>query len=130
MRNDHGVVKRTRTLAIAVTVGVGATLAVFGAPSSAAPKPHVRDGRTVPVYSYENAVRESVWVRTTFDNDEDGVPDKVAVDIVRPRETAERKLKVPVILEASPYYSCCGRGNESERKEYDANGVITRQPLF
>ncbi|WP_285689681.1 Xaa-Pro dipeptidyl-peptidase [Actinoplanes sp. NBRC 103695] len=125
--------KRTRTLAVAVTVGVGATLAVFGAPStpsSAAPMPHVRDGRTVPVYSYENAIRESVWVRTTFDNDEDGVPDKVAVDIVRPRETAAKKLKVPVILEASPYYSCCGRGNESERKEYDANGVITRQPLF
>jgi X-Pro dipeptidyl-peptidase len=80
----------------------------------------------VPVYSYQNAVRESVWVQTSLDNDGDGVPDKVAVDIVRPRA----QVKVPVILEGSPYYACCGRGNESELKEYDANGVITKQPLF
>ncbi|GAA1645346.1 Xaa-Pro dipeptidyl-peptidase [Actinoplanes couchii] len=84
----------------------------------------------MPVYSYADAVRESVWVNTPLDNDRDGVPDRVAVDVVRPRETADRGLKIPVILEASPYYSCCGRGNESERKQYDANGVITKQPLF
>ncbi|MCY1140820.1 Xaa-Pro dipeptidyl-peptidase [Actinoplanes sp. Pm04-4] len=121
---------RMRTLAVAVVAGVGATLTIAVAPAEAAGTPHVRAGETVPVYSYENAVRESVWVQTTLDNDDDGVPDRVAVDIVRPREAADKRIKVPVVLEASPYYSCCGRGNESELKQYDANGTITKQPLF
>ena len=115
---------------MAVVAGVGATLTVSATPASAAGIPHIRDGQTVPVYSYQNAVRESVWVQTPLDNDSDGVGDKVAVDIVRPREAADRHLKVPVILEGSPYYSCCGRGNEGELKEYDASGTITKQPLF
>ncbi|MEV6492276.1 Xaa-Pro dipeptidyl-peptidase [Actinoplanes sp. NPDC051633] len=115
---------------MAVVAGIGATLTVTATPAAAASTPHVRGGETVPVYSYENAIRESVWVQTSLDNDEDGVPDRVAVDIVRPREAADRRLKVPVILEGSPYYSCCGRGNEGELKEYDASGTITKQPLF
>ncbi|MEU8819143.1 Xaa-Pro dipeptidyl-peptidase [Actinoplanes sp. NPDC048796] len=119
-----------RRLALAVVAGVGATLIVSAGPAEASAVPHIQGGETVPVYSYENAVRESVWVQTRLDNDEDGVPDKVAVDIVRPREAAQRHLKVPVILEGSPYYSCCGRGNESERKQYDADGTIVKQPLY
>jgi X-Pro dipeptidyl-peptidase len=119
-----------RRLVTAVATGVGLTLTIAVAPASAAGIPHIRGGETVPVYSYANAVRESVWVQTPLDNDGDGVPDRIAVDIVRPRETAARHLKVPVILEGSPYYACCGRGNESELKEYDANGVIAKEPLF
>ena len=115
---------------MAVVAGVGVTLTISAAPAAAAGTPYIRGGQTVPVYSYQNAVRESVWVQTSLDNDGDGVPDKVAVDIVRPREAAAHHVKVPVILEGSPYYACCGRGNESELKEYDANGVITKQPLF
>jgi X-Pro dipeptidyl-peptidase len=41
----------------------------------------------------------------------------VAVDIVRPRETDAAGVKIPVIMDSSPYYQCCGRGNESELKE-------------
>ncbi|MEV6595866.1 CocE/NonD family hydrolase [Actinoplanes sp. NPDC051346] len=63
-------------------------------------------------------------MRTPSDADEDGVPDRVAVDLVRPRTAPG--VKVPVVMDASPYYSCCGRGNESELKEYDANGVISK----
>jgi X-Pro dipeptidyl-peptidase len=111
---------------MAVVAGVGATLTILAAPAAATGTPYIRGGETVPVYSYQNAVRESVWVQTSLDNDGDGVPDRVAVDIVRPRA----QVRVPVILEGSPYYACCGRGNEGELKEYDANGVITRQPLF
>src|ERR687888_2198956 len=109
---------RMRGLAMAVVAGIGATLTVFAAPAAAAGSPYIQGGQTVPVYSYQDAVRESVWVQTPLDNDGDGVPDKVAVDIVRPREAAARHVKVPVILEGSPYYACCGRGNESERKAY------------
>src|SRR5690349_8374862 len=117
---------RTRRLAMAVVAGVGATLTIFATPAAASGTPYIRGGETVPIYSYQNAVRESVWVQTPLDNDGDGVPDKVAVDIVRPRAG----VKVPVILEGSPYYACCGRGNESELKTYDANGVIAKEPLF
>ncbi|MGV9850927.1 Xaa-Pro dipeptidyl-peptidase [Streptomyces sp. NPDC003442] len=83
-----------------------------------------------PVYSYENAIRESVWVDTTIDGDADGRTDRVAVDIVRPREPAAQGRRVPVIMDASPYYSCCGRGNESQTKTYDAAGNPVRFPLF
>ncbi|MEE1754077.1 Xaa-Pro dipeptidyl-peptidase [Streptomyces sp. SP18CS02] len=88
----------------------------------------VRESR--PVYSYDDAVRESVWVDTGLDGDGDGRGDRVAVDIVRPREAARQGRRIPVIMEASPYYSCCGRGNESQRKTYDAQGNPVRFPLF
>jgi X-Pro dipeptidyl-peptidase len=75
---------------------------------------------------YADAIRESVWVDTPLDNDADGRPDRVAVDLVRPRTAA----RVPVIMVASPYYQCCGRGLESEVKQYAADGTVTKFPLF
>jgi X-Pro dipeptidyl-peptidase len=91
---------------------------------------HVDGDHTVPVYSYADAIRESVKVDTTMDTDSDGTPDTIAVDIVRPRETDAAGIKIPVIMDASPYYECCGRGNENEKKAYDGNGVISKMPLF
>jgi len=85
---------------------------------------------TKPVYDYAGAIRESVWVDTLMDTDSDGSNDVIAVDIVRPRETDAAGLRIPVIMDASPYYSCCGRGNESEKKTYDENGVIQKMPLY
>jgi pimeloyl-ACP methyl ester carboxylesterase len=87
-------------------------------------------GESKPVYSYKKAVRETVWVDTGLDEDGDGKHDRVAVDIVRPGEPAAKGRKIPVIMEASPYYSCCGRGNESQKKTYDAGGQQVRFPLF
>ncbi len=91
---------------------------------------HIDGDQTKPVYDYENAIRESVKVDTKLDTDSDGTPDTIAVDIVRPRETDATGVKIPVIMDASPYYKCCGRGNESELKTYDSNGVIAKMPLF
>ena len=71
-------------------------------------------------------VRETVWVDTGLDNDGDGATDRVAADIVRP----PTDRPVPVIMDASPYYSCCGRGNEDERKTYDEQGRPQGFPLF
>jgi X-Pro dipeptidyl-peptidase len=82
------------------------------------------------VYSYDDAIRESVWVDTKIDGDADGRTDRVAVDIVRPREPARQGREIPVIMDASPYYSCCGRGNESQTKTYDASGKPVLFPLF
>ncbi|MGW4235669.1 Xaa-Pro dipeptidyl-peptidase [Streptomyces sp. NPDC004749] len=82
------------------------------------------------VYSYEDAIRESVWVDTGIDGDEDGRTDRVAVDIVRPREAALAGRDIPVIMDASPYYACCGRGNENQKKTYDADGDPLGFPLY
>ncbi|MEU5099814.1 Xaa-Pro dipeptidyl-peptidase [Streptomyces sp. NPDC020996] len=105
---------------------VAALMAAFLTPAAA----HATPRESRPVYSYEDAVREAVWVDTGLDGDGDGRNDRVAADIVRPREPARQGRKVPVIMDASPYYSCCGRGNESQKKTYDADGDILRMPLF
>ncbi len=112
-----------RPLATAATAALLATL-LTPAAAQAAPR------GSEPVYSYENAIREAVWVDTGLDGDRDGRTDRVAVDIVRPREPARQGRKVPVIMDASPYYSCCGRGNESQKKTYDANGDVNQMPLY
>ncbi|MFI5842016.1 Xaa-Pro dipeptidyl-peptidase [Catenuloplanes sp. NPDC051500] len=109
---------------------LAALTAVFGAvaPASAHGGPrHVRGTETVPVYDYATAIRETVWVETPLDSDNDGVRDRIAADIVRPREATTR---LPVVMEASPYYACCGRGNESELKQYDAAGNVSLMPLY
>ncbi|MET7885810.1 Xaa-Pro dipeptidyl-peptidase [Streptomyces avermitilis] len=108
------------------TVAIAALLAAFLTPAAA----HGAPRESTPVYSYENAIREAVWVDTGLDGDGDGKTDRVAVDVVRPRELARQGRKIPVIMDASPYYSCCGRGNESQKKTYDANGNVVRMPLF
>ena len=122
---------------VALAAAVISASALLVAPEAAASPPvkpakppHVRGTETVPVYDYATAIRESVWVTTGLDNDRDGVPDKVAVDLVRPRETARAGVRIPVIMDASPYYQCCGRGNESELKKYAADGTVTKFPLF
>ncbi|MFD9395497.1 Xaa-Pro dipeptidyl-peptidase [Streptomyces sp. NPDC060000] len=108
------------------TAAITLLVAAFLTPAAAHGAP--RESR--PVYSYENAIREAVWVDTGLDGDSDGRTDRVAVDIVRPREPAAQGRKVPVIMDASPYYSCCGRGNESQHKTYDAAGNVVGMPLF
>ncbi|MEU7664891.1 Xaa-Pro dipeptidyl-peptidase [Streptomyces lincolnensis] len=107
-------------------VAVAALTAALLTPAAAHGTP--RESR--PVYSYDNAVREAVWVDTGLDGDGDGRTDRVAADIVRPREPAQQGRKIPVIMDASPYYSCCGRGNESQLKTYDADGDVVQMPLF
>ena len=84
--------------------------------------------KTKPQYDYGNAIRESAWVEAP-DLDGNGEPDQVAVDIIRPREL-DGKSEVPIVMDASPYYSCCGRGNESEKKLYNARGEPRKFPLY
>ena len=72
------------------------------------------------------AVRETAWVETGTDQDRDGKPDRVAADVVRPATGG----RVPVILDVSPYYACCGRGNESQKKTYAPDGTPQQFPLF
>ncbi|MEV6982455.1 Xaa-Pro dipeptidyl-peptidase [Sphaerisporangium sp. NPDC051017] len=110
------------TLALTATTGGVAS-------AQAGPQITVANGRTQPVFSYADAIREHVRVETPIDGDGDGKKDLANVDIIRPRET-DRGLKVPVIMDDSPYYDNAGRGNEGERKQYDASGQPTKFPLF
>ncbi|MFE3324379.1 Xaa-Pro dipeptidyl-peptidase [Streptomyces sp. NPDC059176] len=112
---------------VIAAVAAAALVSVLGPPGSAA---GTGPAESRPVYSFDDAIRESVWVDTRLDGDGDGRSDRVAVDIVRPREPAQHGRKVPVIMDASPYYSCCGRGNESQKKTYGPDGRPVQFPLF
>ncbi|MCG5213865.1 Xaa-Pro dipeptidyl-peptidase [Streptosporangium soli] len=89
----------------------------------------IEQGRTQPVFSYAEAIREHVYVESSLDSDGDGRNDRVRVDIIRPKESGPG-LKVPVIIDESPYYDNSGRGNEAERKVYDDAGNLARFPLY
>ena len=133
-------IRRSRAFAVVTTTLVALTMALLGSPtaraSSAVPAltapaaGTVQNGASQPLYSYANAVRETVWVDTGLDGDGNGRTDRVAADIIRPSEPAAAGLKIPVIMDASPYYSCCGRGNEDQLKTYDAQGKPLQFPLF
>ncbi|GAA3101414.1 Xaa-Pro dipeptidyl-peptidase [Nonomuraea salmonea] len=115
---------RPALFAVALTLAIATP-----AQAAAGPAITVKNGRTQPVFSYADAVREHVYVESTVDSDLDGALDKVRVDIIRPKESGPG-LKVPVIIDESPYYDNSGRGNEGERKVYDAAGNVVKYPLF
>ena len=88
-------------------------------------------GGTEPVYGYLDAIRERVFVQSDFDSDADGISDTIAMDIIRPLATDTEGLKVPVIMDASPYYSTVCRGNEAECKsDVENDGALEKFPLF
>jgi len=115
--------------------GAAAVLCVLAAAPTTAAAPQnpgivVENGVTQPAFGYADAVRERVWVESDFDTDMNGVADRIALDIMRPA-ASESGLDVPVIMDASPYYSTLGRGNESElKRDLDGDGLLDRWPLF
>jgi X-Pro dipeptidyl-peptidase len=96
MSHVHGL----RRVVLAAIAAIVLTPAV----ATAAPQSIVvEDGVTQPVFSYEDAIRETVWVVAQTDSDDDGRLDRIAIDIMRPAET-EAGMKVATVMEASPYY--------------------------
>lgn len=107
-----------------------AVVGAFAAPATAAPataapstgtQPAVAAplAGTQPVHDYAAAIRERVWVQTTVDSDRDGRPDRVAVRIIRPAAD----VKVPAILQASPYYA--GLNDVPNHDDIDRDGGLT-----
>src|SRR3954453_15606833 len=94
-------------LAIALLAGAGA--------ASATPSYTLGlDGKTADVYSYHDAIRERVYIpQPGIDQDGNGVDDHIAIEIMRPLG-AGPSLKVPAIVDPSPYYTTLCRGNESQ----------------
>ena len=105
----------------------GAALTCVGALTLAAAGTAVgQQAKTLPVFENGEAqvvpgfsdktqwIQQSLWVETGFDSDNDGKPDRIHVDVTRPRQTETEGLKVPVIYEASPYYTMYHGGKPSE----------------
>ncbi len=65
----------------------------------------VEDGLTQPIYAFDDAIEQRLWVETPLDTDGDGELDRVVIDVSRPEETDTAGIRVPVIMEASPYRS-------------------------
>ena len=74
-------------------------------------------GKTVPVFTNGMAqivpgfqdstawIHQELWVETGFDTDGDGRPDRMHVDVTRPRQTDTEGLRVSVVYESSPYFA-------------------------
>jgi X-Pro dipeptidyl-peptidase len=88
---------------VALALLAGAPPATAAAQDPVPPGAITAEG-TQPVYDYASAIREEVSVESSVDSDSDGSPDRVAVRVIRPRET-EQGVKVPVIFEPSPYFA-------------------------
>ena len=116
--------------AVAAAALALAGLAVGGPAVAKADPPNVQNGETQPAYSYQDAIRERVFIPVAgVDQDNDGVTDRVAIDIIRPKESGP-SLKVPAIIDDSPYYTSVGRGNETQFIHTTPQGVLDKFPLF
>ena len=82
------------------------------------------------VSDYDQAIRERVYIPNGPDADRDGVEDRTAIEIMRPKESSA-DLKVPAIVAPSPYYtSACGQFVGECIGDLDADGVNDRWPLW
>jgi X-Pro dipeptidyl-peptidase len=66
----------------------------------------VKDGMLMPVSEFADTtqwIRTRLWVETDFDTDGDGKKDRLHVDVTRSAVAEKAGLKLPVIMDASPY---------------------------
>ncbi|MBL8730795.1 MAG: Xaa-Pro dipeptidyl-peptidase [Planctomycetes bacterium] len=103
------------------------------APAKAAPVFENGEAQVVPEFkNTKQWIREWVFVEAPFDSDGDGRPDRLHVDITRPRQTASEGLKVPVIYETSPYFAGTGPMNLSyyHRVEQELGAPTPARPVM
>ncbi|WP_310991639.1 Xaa-Pro dipeptidyl-peptidase [Aequorivita marina] len=83
-------------------------LLTFSVTAQEKAEPWFKDGEAQIVPAFENPndwIRTDLWVETTFDTDGDGKPDRMHVDVTRPKQTDTDSLKLPVVYETSPYFA-------------------------
>ena len=61
---------------------------------------HYFNGKSLATFSANNAIREVVYVESRIDSDNDGLPDLIKVNIIRPSYHG----KIPAVMTASPYH--------------------------
>jgi X-Pro dipeptidyl-peptidase len=97
---------RHAVVAAVAAVGIGIPIAGAGVPAWAAGGSAtivVRDGATQPVFDYDKAINEEIWVEVPLDSDGDGAPDRVHLDVTRPGETETAGLRSGALMIATPY---------------------------
>lgn len=80
------------------------------------------NGKSLPTFDTNDLIRESVWVETSVDTDNDGQLDLVQVDIVRPKS----ETPLPVLFTASPYYQGLNV-KENDAKIHSVNVPLQRK---
>ncbi len=92
-------------------------------------KPYFENGEAQVVPAFEdpdNWIREDLWVETEFDSDGDGRPDRMHVDVTRPKATETDGLKLPVIYNSSPYSA--GTAGNDPSFFWDVHQELGEQP--
>lgn len=102
--------RRGRRVAVAMTAALACAGVALASPAYASPEPAEPtfvDGLSQAVFTKNSAewVNEEAWVESEVDSDRDGLPDLVHIDVSRVPETESADLKVPVLMELSPYYA-------------------------
>lgn len=93
-------------LSLAVSLAVPPLLAESGKSEPAVPV--FTDGEAQVVERFNDPdmwIRHDLWVETEFDSDGDGRPDRMHVDVTRPRQTDTEGLKLPTVYVSSPYFA-------------------------
>src|SRR5688572_23768521 len=68
--------------------------------------PVIQNGMLMPVAEFADTtqwIRTRVWVETDYDTDGDGKKDRVHADITRPAAAEKAGVKLPVLMQSSPY---------------------------
>ena len=61
---------------------------------------HFFNGKSLATFNCHDVIREVVYVESRIDSDQDGLPDLIKVNIIRPRYEG----KIPAVMTASPYH--------------------------
>ena len=61
---------------------------------------HFFNGKSLATFNCHDVIREVVYVESRVDSDQDGLPDLVKVNIIRPRYQGQ----IPAVMTASPYH--------------------------
>lgn len=91
--------------------------------------PVIVNGEAQKIKTFEdpnNWIREDLWVETEFDTDGDGRPDRMHVDVTRPKQTETERLKLPVVYESSPYFA--GTAGNNPEYFWDVRQELNTQP--
>ena len=91
--------------------------------------PVFKDGEAQVVKAFSDPdywIRHDLWVKTEFDSDEDGKPDRMHVSVTRPRQTETEGLKLPVVYVSSPYFA--GTGVAGDQYFWDPHQEIGQDP--
>lgn len=111
-----------------IVAAMALALAVTGQDNQPA-KPVFENGEAQIVKAFEDPdlwIREDLWVETEFDSDGDGRPDRMHVDVTRPRQTETEGLKLPVIYNTSPYFA--GTAGNNPDFFWDVHHEIGEKP--